>query len=97
MASISTQSVQIDAAAVGGVGYDAARAYHEDRERGEDFLGKAEWKARRAAQRGAREGEGLLDSAREQGREGWQRTREGWQDLKDSVKPSSGEPQADIY
>lgn len=74
----------------GGLGYDAAQAYHEARERGEDFLGKAEWKGRRGMQKGKQEAEGLLDSARERGREGWERTKEGWEDLKDGVTSSAG-------
>lgn len=74
----------------GGLGYDAAQAYHEARERGEDFLGKAEWKGRRGMQKGRQEGEGLLESARERGREGWERTKEGWEDLKEGMKSSAG-------
>lgn len=74
----------------GGVGYDAAQAYHEAREKGEDFLGKAEWKGRRAMQKGRQETEGLLDSAKELSREGWERTKEGWQDIKESAKSTAG-------
>ena len=85
---ISASMVGFDGA--GGLGYDAAQAYHEARERGEDFLGKAEWKSGRGVQKGRQEGEGLLDSARERSREGWEHTKEGWQDLKDGVKSSAG-------
>ena len=74
----------------GGLGYDAAQAYHEARERGEHFLGKAEWKGTRGLQTGRQEGEGLLDSARERSREGWERTKEGWQNVKDGVRSPAG-------
>lgn len=76
----------------GGLGYDAAEAYHRSRERGEDFLGRAEWKGERGVQRGRQAGEGLLDSVKDRSREGWERTKEGWEDLKDSVRPAAGMP-----
>ena len=70
----------------GGAGYDPARAYHEARERGEEFLGRAEWKGRRGLERAGREGEALVDSARDKGREALQRSKEEGGEFVESVK-----------
>ena len=67
----------------GGAGYDPVQAYHEARERGEDFLGKAEWKGRQGLEKAEDQGSKLANSARVTGREVRSKGREAWEDAKE--------------
>lgn len=67
----------------GGAGYDPVQAYHEARERGEDFLGKAEWKGRQGVEKAEEQGNKLADSARDRSREVRSKGREAWEDAKE--------------
>ena len=73
------------------------QAYHEAREKGTDFLGKAEWKGRASQQGGQGQAEDLADSARDAVRDttqnvrdsargAWGRSKKEGESLVDSAK-----------